>query len=199
MARSGSSDLRPRLHRRAEAPEAESLNSSSVYVLSSSKWSRRCGVSGASCLIHAAVRCASNVSYASPVRRVHAHADAGAQSHGGVRSGVDGGLAMASCRSRRLRCAFGVGAARQHQNELVPRVTNADVVRPDRGAEHACDLTQRAVAAMVPMTVVDQLEVIEVDDEEGELRAQRFDRASSRVRCMKSERVFGSAVSGIGQ
>ena len=63
-------------------------------------------------------------------------------------------------------------AAREDDDEFVARVADADVVRADRGAQHARDLAQRAVADVVAVVVVDLLEVVEVHDHQRDLGLQ---------------------------
>ena len=63
-------------------------------------------------------------------------------------------------------------AARQHDDELVAGIAHADVVGPDRRAQHAGDLAQRAVADVVPVVVVDFLEMVEVHDEQRDFGLQ---------------------------
>src|SRR5437879_3296252 len=54
---------------------------------------------------------------------------------------VDGTLQLEA-----LPLRFLATASRQHDDELVASVADADVVGPDRRAQHAGDLAQRAVA-----------------------------------------------------
>ena len=71
-----------------------------------------------------------------------------------------------------LALRFLAAAARQHDDELVAGVADADVVGPDRGAQHAGDVAQRAVADVVAVGVVDVLEVVEVHDQQRDLGLQ---------------------------
>ena len=57
-------------------------------------------------------------------------------------------------------------ASGQHDDELVARVADADVVRTDGDAQRVGDLAQRQIARVVPERVVDLLEVVEVEEHE---------------------------------
>ncbi len=59
-------------------------------------------------------------------------------------------------------------ATGEHHDELVARVADAHVVRPNRALQHAGDLAQRGIAGLVPVGVVDVLEAIEVHDDQGD-------------------------------
>ena len=60
-------------------------------------------------------------------------------------------------------------ASREHDDELVAGVADADVVGPDGRAQHPRDLAQRAVADVVAVGVVDLLEAVEVHDHQRDL------------------------------
>ena len=65
-----------------------------------------------------------------------------------------------------LLLGFLGAAAREHDDEFVARVADADVVRPDAVAQHARDFAQRLVADVVAVGVVDLLEAVEVHHEQ---------------------------------
>ena len=62
----------------------------------------------------------------------------------------------ARCSSSTLALRLFAAAARQDDDELVAGVADADVVRPDAGAQDAGDFAQRAVADVVAVGVVDR-------------------------------------------
>src|SRR5215210_6061946 len=56
---------------------------------------------------------------------------------------------------------FVSAAPRQHHDELVARIADADVVRSDGRPQHAGDLAERTVADVMSVAVVDLLELVE--------------------------------------
>ena len=89
---------------------------------------------------------------------------------------VDGALQLQA-----LALGFLAAASRQHHDELVAGVADADVVRADAGAQHGGHLAQRAVADVVAVGVVDLLEVVEVHDEQRDFGLQAARRAPARA------------------
>src|SRR5262245_8428391 len=71
-----------------------------------------------------------------------------------------------------LAFRFFAAATRDHDDELIACVAHADVVWTNRGAQNPRHLAQRAIANMVPERVVDFLEVVEVHDDQRDLRPQ---------------------------
>jgi hypothetical protein len=97
-------------------------------------------------------------------------------------------------------CALALGfvgiAPRQHDDEFVSRVSDANVVRTDCRAKDARDLAERTVAHVVAVAVVDALEVVQIHDEQRDFLLQPLRPGQLARRCMNRNRVFGRPVSG---
>ena len=61
-------------------------------------------------------------------------------------------------------------ARRQQNDEFIASIPDAGIVRPGRLPQHPGDLLQRAIAGEVPILIVDDLEVVEIQQHERELR-----------------------------
>ena len=89
-----------------------------------------------------------------------------------------------------------VDAIEQHR-ELVAALSRRDVAGPDRADESVGDFDQQPVAGAVTQRVVDDLEVVEVEEQEGDLRpASRRRLASARSTWSLNRTRFASPVSG---
>ena len=64
---------------------------------------------------------------------------------------------------------FGAAARRKQDDEFVASAPDARIVRPGRLLQHPGDLLQRTIAGEVPILVVDDLEVVEIQQNEREL------------------------------
>ena len=67
---------------------------------------------------------------------------------------------------------LGTAARRKQDDEFVASVPDARIVRPGRLLQDPGDLLQRTIAGEVPVIVVDDLEVVEIQQNERELRGR---------------------------
>ncbi len=106
------------------------------------------------------------------------HADAGADMQAGG-ADVDGLLQQRGDAARHRRRLVGVGPV-QDDGELVATQARHQVVATDDLANAWSDLAEERVSGLVPERVVDLLEVVEIDQQEGQaarLRAALGQRA----------------------
>ena len=116
--------------------------------------------------VHAAVGGLQQRLECLPVLAAHRHAHADAQGEGRAVRRRD---ALPCDRTLQvLGAAFGLGTvlARQRHDELVAAVAGAEIGDANLSAERAGHGLQRQVAGLVPVDVVDRLEIVEVDHDE---------------------------------
>ena len=122
--------------------------------------------------IHAAVGGGQQRFVGIAVLRIDRRADADRQRQPPARARFEQHFIDRALQLDALALGFVGAAARQHDDEFVAGVADADVVGPDAGAQHRGHFAQRAVADVVAVVVVDLLEVVEVHDEQRDFGLQ---------------------------
>ena len=155
-------------------------------------------------LVHGRVRMLEQGRSVRRVQRVQADPDA--RAHEDLDAGDDEGLAEAPADPARdgfgcvadavhVERSIGWRVAEHQQEELVAAVARHDLVRARRAPQAFRDGDQELVPGLVPEAVVDELEVVEVDEEDGE---------HGRLRVVAAHRLLeplleGDAVREAGQ
>ena len=149
--------------------------------------------------IHSAVRGGQQGFVAVAVLRIDRRADADRQRQAASGPRLEQHFVDRILELDALALGFVGAAAREHDDEFIAGVADADVVRPDAGAQHRGHFPQRAIADVVAVVVVDRLEVVEVHHQQGDLGLQPFGSRQLAGQVHEHEARIRQAGQRIGQ